>query len=122
MPAYFDVTVRNHLQDSLLSQSAVLAHVVASRGEVEKDAHHEEAVLGAGGFSSLLLWRLWAFGLLLVLKFLGILLSGQQTEVVWVLLRPVVIFSNNCLCVYGGTMPACSCATSVCCQLALCGS
>ena len=51
--AYFDVTVHNPLQDSLLSQSAVLAGVAASRGEVEKDAHHEEAVLGAGGFSSL---------------------------------------------------------------------
>ena len=48
-PAYFDVTVRNPLQGSLLSQSAVTAGVAASRGEVEKDAHHEEAVLGAGG-------------------------------------------------------------------------
>ena len=48
-PAYFDVTVRNPLQDSLLSQSAVTAGVAASRGEMEKDAHHEEAVLGAGG-------------------------------------------------------------------------
>ena len=48
-PAYFDVTVRNSLQGSLLSQSAVTAGVAASRGEVEKDAHHEEAVLGAGG-------------------------------------------------------------------------
>ena len=48
-PAYFDVTVRNPLQDSLLSQSAVLAGVAASRGEVERDAHYEEAVLGAGG-------------------------------------------------------------------------
>ena len=47
-PAYFDVTVRNPLQGSLLSQSAVTAGVAASRGEVEKDAHHEEAVLGAG--------------------------------------------------------------------------
>ena len=91
-PAYFDVTVRNPLQDSLLSQSAVLAFVAASRGEVEKDAHHEEAVLGAGGFSSVWLWRLWAFDLLLVLKFLGILLSGQQTEVVRALLWPAVIF------------------------------
>ena len=33
------------LQDSILSQSAVTVGVVAaSRGEVEKDAHHEEAV------------------------------------------------------------------------------
>ena len=48
-PAYFDVTVRNPLQDSLLNQSAVTAGVAASRGEVEKDAHHEEAVLGVGG-------------------------------------------------------------------------
>ena len=48
-PAYFDVTVRSPLQDSLLSQSAVTAGVAASRGEMEKDAHHEEAVLGAGG-------------------------------------------------------------------------
>ena len=48
-PAYFDVTVRNPLQNSLLSQSAVTAGVAASRGEMEKDAHHEEAVLGAGG-------------------------------------------------------------------------
>ena len=47
-PAYFDVTVRNPLQDSILSQSAVTA-VAALRGEVEKDAHHEEVVLGAGG-------------------------------------------------------------------------
>ena len=49
-PAYFDVTVRNPLQDSLLSQSAVTAGVAASQGEAEKDACHEEAVLGAGGF------------------------------------------------------------------------
>ena len=48
-PAYFDETVRNPLQDSLLSQSAVTAGVAASRGEVKKDAHREEAVLGAGG-------------------------------------------------------------------------
>ena len=34
-PGYFDVTVRNPLQDSLLSQSAVLAGVAASQGEVE---------------------------------------------------------------------------------------
>ena len=57
----------------------MLNGVAASRGEAEKDAHYEEVMLGAGGFSSLWLWRLWAFGLLLVLKFLGILLSGQQT-------------------------------------------
>ena len=48
-PAYFDVTVRNPLQDSILSQSAVTAGVAASRGEAEKDACHEKAVLGAGG-------------------------------------------------------------------------
>ena len=53
-------TVRNLLQDSLLSQSAVLAGVVVSQGEVGKDTHYEEAMLGAGGFSSLWLWRLWA--------------------------------------------------------------
>ena len=47
-PAYFDVTVRNPLHDPLLSQPAVLAGAAALRGEVEKDAHHEEAVLGAG--------------------------------------------------------------------------
>ena len=91
-PAYFDVTVCNPLQDSPLSQSADLAGVAASLGEVKKDAHYEEAVCDAGGFSSLWLWRLWAFALLLVFKFLGILLSGQQTEVVWALLWPAVIF------------------------------
>ena len=48
-PAYFDVTVRNPLQDSILSQSAVSAGIAASRCEVEKDAHHEEAVASAGG-------------------------------------------------------------------------
>ena len=47
-PAYFDVTVRNLLQDILLSQSAVTASIAASRGEVKKDAHHKETVLGAG--------------------------------------------------------------------------
>ena len=52
-PAYFDVTVRKPLQDSLLSQSSMLADVAASRGEVEKGVHHEQAVLGARGFSSL---------------------------------------------------------------------
>ena len=42
-PAYsVDVTVRNPLQDSLLSQFAVLIVVAASRGEAEKDAHYEE--------------------------------------------------------------------------------
>ena len=39
----------NPLQDSILSQSALTAGVAASRGEVEKDAHHEETVLGARG-------------------------------------------------------------------------
>ena len=82
--------MRNPLQDSLLSQSAVLAGVAASRGEVEKDAHYEEAVLGDGGFSSPWLWRLWAFGLLLVLKFLG---------VVQVLLWPAII-SRTIVCVF----------------------
>ena len=48
-PAYFDVTVCNPLQDSVLNQSAVTAGVATSRGEVEKDAHHEEVVLSAGG-------------------------------------------------------------------------
>ena len=47
-PAYFDVTVRNLLQDSLLNQSAILAGVAASRGEVEKDAYYEKAVLVVG--------------------------------------------------------------------------
>ena len=53
-PAYFDVNVRNPLQDSILSQSAVSAGIAASRGEVEKDAHHEEAVANAawGNFYS----------------------------------------------------------------------
>ena len=46
-PAYFDVTVRNPLQHSLLSLSAVLTGVAALQGEVKKDAHYEEAVLGA---------------------------------------------------------------------------
>ena len=49
-PAYFDVTVRNPLQDSILSQSAMSAGIAASWGEVEKDAHHEETVASAGGF------------------------------------------------------------------------
>ena len=35
----------NPLQDSILSQSALSAGIAALRGEVEKDAHHEEAVL-----------------------------------------------------------------------------
>ena len=43
------ITVCNPLQDSILSQSAVTTGVAASRGEVEKDVHHEEVVLGAGG-------------------------------------------------------------------------
>ena len=41
--------MRNPLQDSLLSQSAVTAGIAALQGEMEKDAHNEEAVLGAGG-------------------------------------------------------------------------
>ena len=44
--AYLDVTMRNPLQDSLLSQSVVIA---ALRGEVEKDAHLEAVVQAAGG-------------------------------------------------------------------------
>ena len=40
--------VTDPLQDSLLSQSAVTAGVAALQDKVEKDAHHEEAVLGAG--------------------------------------------------------------------------
>ena len=62
-PAYFDVTMHNPLQDSILGQSAVTAGVAASRGEVEQDAHHEEAVPGAGGSLFLWLWRHWGFGL-----------------------------------------------------------
>ena len=59
---------------------------------MEKDAHYEEAVVGAGELLSLWLWILWAFGLLLVLKFLGILSSEQQTEMVQVLFWSAVIF------------------------------
>ena len=46
-PTYFDATVCNPLQDSLLNQSAVTAGVAASWGKVQKDAHYEKAVVGA---------------------------------------------------------------------------
>ena len=38
-----------YISVSTISTAAVLAGVAASWGEVEKDAHYEEAVLGAGG-------------------------------------------------------------------------
>ena len=60
-PAYFDATIRNPLQDSLLSHSAVTAGVAASREEVEKDAHHEKAVLKKFLFPWF--WSHWGFGL-----------------------------------------------------------
>ena len=59
------LTVCNPLQESILSQSAVTASVAASRGEVEKDAHHEEAVWSAGGIFIPLAVGHWGFGLLL---------------------------------------------------------
>ena len=43
-PAYFDITVHCPLQESLLSRSAVSVGVAAARGEVDKDAHHDELV------------------------------------------------------------------------------
>ena len=48
-PAYFDVTVRCPLQESLLGRSAVSAGVAAAKGEEDKDAHHDELVQAAGG-------------------------------------------------------------------------
>ena len=47
-PAYFDVTVRCPLQESLLGRSAVSAGVAAAKGEEDKDAHHDELVQAAG--------------------------------------------------------------------------
>ena len=61
--AYFDVTVLNLSQDSLLGQLAVTIAIAGPRGnyKVEKDAHHEEVVLEA----EKILWRHygWGFGL-----------------------------------------------------------
>ena len=48
-PAYFDVTVRCPLQESLLGRSAVSAGVAAAKGEEDKDAHHDELVQADGG-------------------------------------------------------------------------
>ena len=47
-PAYFDVTVRCPLQESLLGRSAVSAGVAADNREEDKDAHHDELVQAAG--------------------------------------------------------------------------
>ena len=64
----------------LLSQSAVTAGVAASRGVVEKDAHHEEAVLGAGEIFIPLPAVESLHGVLVSsqLEYFKILLSGQQ--------------------------------------------
>ena len=47
-PAYFDVSVRHPLQDSLLCLSAATAGVAAGCGEADKDSHHEASVRAAG--------------------------------------------------------------------------
>ena len=47
--AYFDVSVRHPLQDSLLCLSAASTGVAAGREEVGIDNRHEAAVQAAGG-------------------------------------------------------------------------
>ena len=75
-PAFFDVTVRCPLQESLLGRSAVLAGVAAAKGEEDKDAHHDELVQAAVLEVFLSPWWLssWVCGLLLVVLSCRILL------------------------------------------------
>ena len=47
-PAYFDVTVRNSLQPSYVTKSAVRAGAAAEAGEEQKDIRHEDRVCTAG--------------------------------------------------------------------------
>ena len=73
-PAYFDVTVRCPLQESLLGRSAVSAGVAAAKGEEDQDAHHDglcrllEVSLSPWWLSA------WVCGLLLVILSCRILL------------------------------------------------
>ena len=70
-PAYFDVSVRHPLQDSLLCLSAASAGVATGRGEVDKDNCHRAAVWAAAGFFVLLVVEtlgLWSSNSLTVLK------------------------------------------------------
>ena len=48
-PAYFDVSVRHPLQDSLLVLSAAATGVAAECGKADKDYHYEAVVRAAGG-------------------------------------------------------------------------
>ena len=41
-PAYFDITLQCPLQESLLGWSAVSVGLAATKGEEDKDAHHDE--------------------------------------------------------------------------------
>ena len=111
--------MRNPLQDSLLSQSAVTAGVAASRGEMEKDAHHEEAVLGAGGILIPLAVEslgLWSPVSLNILRNIAVRTTNRSGA------SATVILWNNCQFVCGGITPICFCTSSVCCLSALCGN
>ena len=57
------------------------AGVAASRGEVEKDAHHEEAVLGAGGIFIPLaveLLELWSPASLKILRDIAVRATNRS--------------------------------------------
>ena len=121
-PAYFDVTVRNPLQDSLLSQSAVLAGVAALRGEVEKDAHYEEAVFGVGGIFIPLAVEtlgLWSPASLKVLRDIAIRTTNRSGVGIALTCRHFLEQLSVCLWRHNARM----CLHHFgCCLLTLCGS
>ena len=118
-PAYFDVTVRNPLQISLLSPSAVLAGVAALRGEVEKDVQYEEAVLGAGGiFIAVKTLGLWSPASLKVLRDVAIRTTNRSGVGIALACHHFLEQFSVCLWRHNAHMFL---TTSVCCLLTLCG-
>ena len=46
---YFDISIRNSLQPSYVTKSAIQAGAAAEAGELEKDSRHEASVIAVGG-------------------------------------------------------------------------
>ena len=78
-PAYFDVSVRHPLQDSLICLSAATAGVAAGCGEVDKDSHHEASVWAAGGIFVPGLWSPNSLAILRVIALRTTSKSGAST-------------------------------------------
>ena len=100
------------------------AGVAASRGEMEKDAHHEEAVLGAGGIfiplavESLGLWS--PASLLNILRDIAVRTTNRSGASATVAYHYFVEQLSVCLQKHNSHI--CFCTSSVCCLSAPCGN